>query len=666
MNASLLAPAAAAMLAVGALGASLLALARHPSRGLERLALACGLGLSAWPLLWWATTPLGPIWRPWSTRASVALMLAGAWIAWRPQKGDGSSARGICRVSASHSALDTDPAGAWRTATVSLLAVALLSRWRQAGTLVAPAWVDGYHHSVITALLAGAGRVPADFAPYLEGVPFYYHFGFHALAATAAHLSGAAPHVAVLATGQALSALAALTTWALARRLTGSEAAATVAAAVPVAWHFFPAYYVSWARYTQLAGLVALPVAWLLLHEASHRGRAGVVAATPSVGLAAVAAAGLAHVHYRVLVFFALGAAVLAIWTVSRRAWPSLARLAAVSGFAGLVAAPWLLGPFRRGSASLAGYGAAASGSGAEPGAAERGWWAWSSAVDDLPRWLFTIEFNDPLLVAAGLALVLALLAGHRGADALGAWLIAALLLVHPTWLGLSSSWLLPRFALAITAWLPIALALGLGIAVVQQEMAMPAPRGRLRRRGPRLAAVLFVAVTAGAAWRQRDVANPETVILTRADLHAAEWMSEHVPIEETVLVSSGHWHLGSYRGLDGGYWLPLLTGHRTTMPLSFYAYGSPPRVRAIQATAELASRGDALDDATLDRLMDTTGARWIYVGPSSQGEAGRLSPERLARHPRLVERFAQDGVTLFERVGEGISAIPLSGASGR
>lgn len=694
MNLALLAPGAAALALAVALGLLALAAARHPARGLERFALALGAGAALLPLLWWASGVVGLSWRPWPLR--FALAAGGAVLAARALRRRAFKRQSATPSNPSAPSAPSDPPGApdtrdpWRLAAFALLLLAIVLRLVQAGDLVAPAWVDGYHHSVITELFLRAGGVPADFTPFLEGVPFYYHFGFHALAAGAAMIASASAPTAVLATGQLLSAVTAATTWLLALRMTRSEAAAALAAAVPAAWHFFPAYYVSWARYTQLAGLVVLPVAWLLLAEAMDGG-AGTSqpndrrlaphgAASPdrrrrAILLAGAVAAGLALLHYRVLAFYVLGALVLGLDALLRRESAGLARLVAVGAVAVTLAGGWLLGPFRRGVSRLAADTAALAAdrtlSAVRPGVEAEGglsasssapaWWSWGGAVDSLPSWLFTIEHNGALLVLAALGLVLALLAGRRGADALLAWLLLALLLVHPTWFGLPSSWLLPRFALAISAWLPTALALALGASVVIGGLArhgqerLPSRRSAsLGRRMASIAAVLLVAGGIAAGWRLRNVANPDTVILTAPDMAAMDWVRRNTPSEATFLVMTGHWHLGSYRGLDGGYWLPLLTGRGTSMPLSFYAYGPPARAAAVRAVAEETALGDALEDGALLRLMETVGATWVYVGPASAGEAGAQSVERLTRHPRLVERFASEGVTIFELGSDG------------
>lgn len=147
-----------------------------------------------------------------------------------------------------------------------------------------------------------------------------------------------------------------------------------------------------------------------------------------------------------------------------------------------------------------------------------------------------------------------------------------------------------------------------------------------------------------------RSIVNAATIIARAPDLAAGAWLRANSPPGAGVLVASSHWHLGSYRGLDGGYWLPLTAGRAASIPGVLYVYGTPDTVRAIGALNAEISRGDALADAEILALMDRAGADYVYVGPEGAGAPGKLSAERLRRHPGLVEVYARDGVAIFAR----------------
>ena len=220
-------------------------------------------------------------------------------------------------------------------AVVMLLVV--VTRALQVRDLALPAWVDSVHHTMIVRLIADGGRVPASYHPYMPVDAFHYHFGFHAGAAALAWLSGLSADRAVLLFGQALNVLAPLAAYTMAWWIGRSRWGGVAAALVVGALCYMPAYYVTWGRYTQLAGLVMLPPLMLFTARAlerrrgRHMGRGdrpvaptGARQALWRLGaggsvllLAALLIAGLVLTHYRVLVFYAVWAVpqgVLLLW----------------------------------------------------------------------------------------------------------------------------------------------------------------------------------------------------------------------------------------------------------------------------------------------------------------------------------------------------------------
>ncbi|HEY3109491.1 MAG TPA: DUF6541 family protein, partial [Chloroflexota bacterium] len=304
----------------------------------DALAAAPGAGVLMVALLWWlASLAAIPISAP-LLIVGLALSLA-ALVARAGARGRGPAAEPACPGAPSADRLDA----AW----LALLCAATLAvRLATVRDLALPAWVDGVHHTYLTGLLLRLGGVPGDYGPLLGFGPFAYHFGFHALAASAAALTGAAPADAVLASGQLLSAAAAPAAYLLARLYRASPAAALVAGAIAGLVSVMPAYYVSWSRFTELAGLVAVP-AWLLLVR-----RLG--ASRPAALAAGLATSALLLVHPRVLLMaLALALADLLLGHAGW-AWPGrrldaaaarcLAMRALVAGSAAaLVALPWAL-----------------------------------------------------------------------------------------------------------------------------------------------------------------------------------------------------------------------------------------------------------------------------------------------------------------------------------
>lgn len=691
----------AALLAVLWLpGAVLGRLAGLGRDGLEREALAVGLSIALWPLamLWFRAAGLS--WTVLVTRALVlglALMLVALVIGGARRAGAGQT--GWRRASLANAVV------------VILTCAAAVGSWWHARELVAAPWVDGYHHTLITQLILEQRGLPDSFAPYLAVERFYYHFGFHSLAATVALVSGLGVTQAVLWTGQALCVLTVPAIYLVGRRLVTWPLAAALAAALPAGLYWFPAYYLSWGRFTQLAGLVLLPVAGVLAFAPLLPGLADRRRRAAAVVPGALAAAGLVLVHYRVALAFGIAVAVFGVTaTVRSSRRRLLARhLVAVTLLALLLAAPWLGRLWWDGVGTLR--------------AASSGWYAGAAEVDTVPAWLFTVGQNLFWFGLAAVGLVAAALARRRSAVPVLVTLALVTAAANPARFGLPSSWMLPAFAVAIAAWLPVGVGLayladgsldllrspktgrragtdwlgfvatGLVVLWAGRLQGLAASAGSspiqwaigfacavglavawrpaaLRTRRPlskasRLAwAAAVLALGLAGTWSSRDVLNTDLVLLTHADLAAAGWVRANTPPEARFLVRSGMWQLGTYRGLDGGYWLPVLTGRATTMPAIFYNYGTREYGAASTALAERVSRAGELSDEALVSLMREAGAGYVYLGPATAAHEGGLTRERLEGVPELERVYDRDGVVVF-RLRDDASAPRPSSAGG-
>ena len=110
-----------------------------------------------------------------------------------------------------------------------------------------------------------------------------------------------------------------------------------------------------------------------------------------------------------------------------------------------------------------------------------------------------------------------------------------------------------------------------------------------------------------------------EPVIATAADVAAARWIVRNTPADARFIVGTTHWHVSTFRGVDGGYWLPLLARRQTNVPPALYPYGSPAVVEAITRHCRIALRGDDLADSELLDLLQETGAEYVYIGPAGR-----------------------------------------------
>lgn len=637
--------AAAALLFIP--GAAALAVARSSYRGLDRAGVALGLSIGLVPVLLLWSGLLGVAWSAAGVR--IALLVAAAYVAWRAL-GDRRGKK-VASAQTERTAHAAHAAHAPVAAAVAILLLALVLRSMDGLAIAVPAWVDGYHHTLIAQKILDVAGVPSDLRPWLAVDRFYYHFGFHAVAAGLVWLSGVQTSDAVLLIGQTLIALITLPTWVFARRLTGSRWAATFAGAVPATLYWFPAYFVTWGRYTQLAGLVILPIALIVLWDAIIDPRRGSASAW-RIALASIAASGLVLIHYRVAVFYAIGAviALAGACAFNRRPVETTLRWSGVALLGGALVAPWLSRHLLDGVRAME--------------SVTQSWYRWDPEANDVPSWLFTIGDNRVWLAVGAIGLIAALLSGRAAALGTAIVLALAALAANPAAIGLPSSWMLPSFAVAISLFLPVAIGAGFVVSEVLRALGLEdgesgaAARPMSARLQAALAAAALVIALAGT-WRMhvvfedgrpsyRPMRNQErTEIFTSEDRAGMEWVRNNTAPDAGFLVSTGHWQLGSYRGLDGGYWLPLLTGRRASAPAALYNYGQVDDVLFVQDICERAARGDALTDSEIVALMEDGRFDHVYIGPAAARHGG-FSADRMRAHPRLEERFVSDGVHIF------------------
>jgi hypothetical protein len=200
------------------------------------------------------------------------------------------------------------------TLLLLLLVVGLALRLLAVRDIAFPPWVDSVRHGVITAVMSQSGQTitQTGYEPFLPVERFPYHFGFHTLSSSLVLMTGWEIPRLLLSLGQLLNALLPLTVYTGCWLLTQQRRAGLLAAFLVALPLFFPAYYATWGRYTQLTAMLLMPVllglTWRLVRGAS-RWRDG-------WWLMALLAVGLFLVHFRVFVFYLPFAGL--VWLLSK------------------------------------------------------------------------------------------------------------------------------------------------------------------------------------------------------------------------------------------------------------------------------------------------------------------------------------------------------------
>ena len=486
---------------------------------------------------------------------------------------------------------------------VGLVLFAGLLAWRfyQAHDLVLPPWVDSVHHVLAVQRILQTGGIPVDFGIQLP-VPFFYHYGFHLLAALYAALAGFEPAQAVLWMGQILNAAVSLSVFRLTLVAFGERRTAALAGLLVGFVLQMPAYDLAWGRFTLVAGLVLLPLGMASFLEMTRQpGR-------PHFVRLALLTAGLCLTHYLLALLFALFMLVTGIFSLAsasrQRQWRHFAWQPATAAGAGLLLAlPWIVRLWLLGSRLVSFELALPSpDSGIQLG------------------YLLSLlgPFRNHLLLAAAVpGLVWAFF--RPGLRALAGWTVLLVLFSLP-W-GLRLNPFRPD-QVVLVLFLPAALLLAGWLS---------AAGGWLERRFHPLIgkAALGLLILGLAAWGMQETAvvvNQNTILATRADLDALAWVKENTPVDARFLINTVQWQTGSYRGVDGGYWLLPLTGRQALLPPAVYGWGSPGLIRQVNDWAARAAKiqgcGDDFWSLVNDARLD-----YIYL---KRGR-GNLQPEALA-----------------------------------
>lgn len=585
-----------------------------PSRdvvgGATRITAELAFGMAFWPLafLWMSFVPLH-----WSSSVVRGLVICAAAIAFfrKPR------IRFVRPVTLGAALLPL------------ILVATAWTRVRAIWGIVLPPWVDSVHHAMLLRLFLMRGTLPETYDPFVSGATAFYHWGFHAIAAAVAWFAGRTdPFSAasvMLSLGQFLNGLTPLFVYAASRALLRSRTAAIIAAALAGLVSYYPAYYVSWGRYTHLAGTLLL-LAWIALASRARRLSPG------SVASLAIVAAGLALVHVR-LAFFAVTFTIVFIVMMRRRR--TIATLLAAGAVAAVLVAPWFVQLRTIAPKVLL------------PSESDTRWRTPAEVRENL-LWvphaaellsvatagLSGMANVGPLSTAARvasfvwwLALVVVAVATRRRFRTrplviLAAWCALTLLVLNGTRVQFATN-----TSAAITAFVPVSMAAGWIVAWLIAPMRRVA-----------LPVIVVICAAIGIATLS-NVINPGTVIADASDVAALEWIRASLPPSATIVGRVRSWYGGTFIGADGAYWSSVLTDRRSLPPPTLYGWSGS-------------------NTSEIDLFLARWQAEYPTISPSTLTEARRLGVTHIY-YGRGVE---PSGNIVYQRDGIAIGTLNPAG----
>ena len=505
-------------------------------------------------------------------------------------------------------------------ALLVLLLVGFVVRLLAVRDLAFLPWVDASRHGLITAVMAHKGTIPDNYAPFLPVEHFPYHFGFHTLSASLSLMTGTPLASLLLYLSQLLNALVPLAIYAAGWLITRRRRAGLAAAFLVALPFFFPAYYLSWGRMTQLTAVLLMPVLLGLTWQLARGGREW----RRVWWLVGVLAAGMFLVHFRVFLFY-LPLAFL-VWLIS---WGRNGRwLAAAAALGVFLAGPHMLNLLRV----------------TEPVATvQRN----IENYNTFPVDYLNVAWERPFLYVAGGVFVLLLVPALRRRRwttaplALVGWVAVLFILLSGERLGLPETSLVNMNSMYITIFIP--LSLFLGIATDQGWRWLRRRHWILQAMGWFVTGAGVTAVFIFGIHQQIVVLNSQTVLAYPADTAGLAWLDENVPPDAKIAASSWLWLGATWAGNDGGAWILPLTGRETTIPPIDHIYNRDYFQEIQEFNRAATDTPDWSDPAAADWLL-AQGVTHIYVG----ARGGFFDPATLARNPQIRLLYGYDGVFVF------------------
>jgi len=623
----------------------------------ERIAISLALSMAVIPLLMTWSTFLGIKWSQVSVRTAAGLLVLGVLTRWWWKNRRRTLSADQTRLNTKSEIASRTPLAMtsdlrsrpdWTSlALVGIFLIALAVRLIMVRDLAASPWVDSVHHALITRLILDQGAFPNTYAPYINIETASYHAGFHSVLATFIWISGLDLRTAMLLFGQVLNALSVFAVYAFTTSLVQSRRAGVIAALITAVISPMPAYYTSWGRYTQLAGVLILPGAFLLIKTLldsrfDPEERASRRTNWLLMFLAGIACGGLFLTHYRVIAFLALLLITYLPFHLASSAHPKAfwKNLRTDSGWLGgvalgaiLLALPWW--PSTLSTLFI-------------PKLEE---WSVvkSSLFSDFSWGFLTTALGKYAIGFAGLGLVWSILQKRGFSLIMLIWTVLLFILANLAAFNLPGGGFVNNTSVEIILFMPLSALGGYFLSQLLTGWTSFIPHRWLMGYYGALGVLGLVFALIGAQ-NLLPILNPITFLFRQADQPAMTWIEENVPSEQTFLINPFAWGYGLYAGNDGGFWISSLTRHETIPPPVLYGLAdNPDHIQhineIIQKVMDLSQKPDELY-----AYLESVNIHYIYIG----ARGGILSPDVLQNSGLFEVQYQQNGAWVFHLKDRG------------
>ncbi|MCL4832181.1 MAG: hypothetical protein KJZ86_07055 [Caldilineaceae bacterium] len=588
--------------------------------GLQRWIIAVGLSIAFYPILFYGVRSFLPL-GPYKLAAVLAVMLlTSVWLL-RKQLPD------LVRLDRVE----------WLAVTV--IGATIFIRLWVLRDHPFPAWSDSLHHTLLTKLTAIQGRLPATLEPYEPISLDQYHLGLYAITAPVMWLARVPAHIALLWTAQVLNGLCGIGVYLVLDRRVGRTGALLAAAVIGLYSHQ-PAFYVNWGRFTQLAGQVILPIAWVVLWDFLSAWRQK--QPLPrwhvlwQIGFAGALIASIFLIHFRVAFFLLFLIAGTVLWELFLAVGSGRLRatfLAAVGvGASSLFFVIPALTPAISYYVSTRGFGRQV----VPPTGVHSAYFDF--AAESIPYLV-----AHPLLLWTGIgALVLGILLRNRLVWGIALWLAALFALGNTYRLGIPLLNVTNLGAIYLLFYIPV----GLVIGIVAQDILDRLGMHRQEKVLPVVWAGVLVLGFVASHVRLTEV-ETNRFFVTPADVRAMEWIRDNTPADARFAINTHFWLPTLPHGSDAGYWIPYFTGRKTNTGSMLSSLGAKAYRQEVAALSQLAQ--SLVQDPAAAEELARTGVSYVYVGCMENPFSLPLRGEVLATYPHLKLAHQDECAWVFQ-----------------
>lgn len=587
--------------------------------GLQRWIVAIGLSIAFYPILFYALRSFLPL-GPYKLALMLALMLLTTLWLLRKQSRD------LLRLERME----------WLT--LAVIGATIFIRLWVLRDHPFPAWTDSLHHTLLTKLTAVQGRLPTTLEPY-ESIPLdQYHLGLYAITAPVMWLARVPAHIAPLWTAQVLNGLCAIGVYLVLDRRVG-RTGALVAAAVVGLYSHQPAFFVNWGRFTQLAGQVILPIAWIVTwdilsswrQKKQHSGWQTVW----QIGFAGALIASVFLIHFRVAFFLFLLLAGTVFWELllAARSGRFRATLLAATGI-GASALLFVLPALTSAIdfyVSTRGFGRQAA-----PASGAR------SAYYEFSTESIPYLVAHPLLLWTAIgALVLGILLRNRLVGGIAIWLVALFALGNTYRLGIPILNVTNLGAIYLVFYIPV----GLVIGIMTQDSLDRLGTPRREKVLPVVWAVVLILGFVASHVRLTEIES-NRYFVTPADVRAMEWIRENTPDDARFAINTHFWLPSVPHGSDAGYWIPYFTNRKTNTGSMLSSLGTQAYRQEVTALSQL-TQSLTQDPAATEELA-RSGVSYVYIGCMGNPFSPPLRADILLTYPQLELVYQDECAWVF------------------